>query len=179
MAWGYASYDEEGHLIYTKYNDNNTVDKYRDNGDGGHSHERWNSQNDYNLGKDADYCRTESNNSDNPSIGNIESSTGCYLTTACIKHYTKDFDDNCYYLDILRWFRDNYVSVEDVNKYYEIAPTVVNTLNKLDNCNELYDNIYKNIIQVCVRLIEIGKYKETYKIYKNNILDLEKKYVKK
>ena len=41
-----------------------------------------------------------------------------------------EFDDNCYYLDILRWFRDNYVSLEDKREYYIIAPKVVETINE-------------------------------------------------
>ena len=106
------------------------------------------------------------------------SGSGCYLTTACMKHYMDEFDDNCYYLDMLRWFRDNYVSLEDKETYYKIATKVVEVLNRLDNSNELYNDIYKDIIQVCARLIEYGKYKETYNIYKNSILELENKYVK-
>ena len=95
-----------------------------------------------------------------------------------MKHYMNKFDDNCYYLDILRWFRDNYVSKEDKKHYYEIAPKVVEKLNKEDNANNIYQEIYYKIIQVCVRYIEYGKYKEAYELYKSNILDLENRYVK-
>ena len=35
---------------------------------------------------------------------------GCYLTTACMRHYNENFNDNCEELSILRWFRDNFVS---------------------------------------------------------------------
>ena len=103
----------------------------------------------------------------------------CYLTTACMKHYMDEFDDNCYYLDILRWFRDNYVSLEDKKEYYSIAPKVVETINELENSNEMYNQIYYKVIQVCVRLIEYGRYDEAYCIYKENVLDLQNKYVKK
>ena len=103
----------------------------------------------------------------------------CYLTTACMKHYMDEFDDNCYYLDILRWFRDNYVSLEDKKEYYSIAPKVVETINELENSNEMYNQIYYKVIQLCVRLIEYGRYDEAYCIYKENVLDLQNKYVKK
>jgi hypothetical protein len=103
----------------------------------------------------------------------------CYLTTACMKHYIDEFDDNCYYLDILRWFRDTIVSLEDKKLYYRVAPIVVEAINKLDTCDGVYKDIYYNIIQKCVRLIEYGQYQEAYNIYKNNILDLESAYVKK
>lgn len=49
----------------------------------------------------------------------------CYLTTACMKHLQKDFDDNCEELTILRWFRDNFVSNDDVAHYYAVAPVIV------------------------------------------------------
>ena len=107
------------------------------------------------------------------------SGSGCYLTTACMKHYMEEFDDNCYYLDILRWFRDNYVSKEDKKEYYEVAPKVVEVLDKRKDANTIYNEIYYKVIQVCVRLIENGKYEEAYKLYKENVLDLQNKYVKK
>ena len=108
-----------------------------------------------------------------------ETDTQCYLTTACMKHYMDEFDDNCYYLDILRWFRDNYVSLEDKKEYYNIAPKVVETINELENVNDVYNEIYYTVIQLCVRLIEYGRYDEAYQIYKANVLDLQNKYVKK
>ena len=61
-----------------------------------------------------------------------ESSTtdvSCYLTTACMKAMMDRFDDNCYYLDILRWCRDNYVTKEDKKHYYEIAPKICEAIN--------------------------------------------------
>ena len=178
--WGYASYDpNDGRLTYTSYEKDGSVNKYHDNGDGGHSHERWNSKDDYNLGRDPDWYRIESNDHINPSIGEVESNGGCYLTTACMKHYMDEFDDNCYYLDILRWFRDNFVSKEDKKEYYEVAPKVVETLDSLDNANEVYNQIYTKVIQVCVRLIEYGRYDEAYQIYKGNVLDLQNKFVRR
>jgi len=179
-AWGYASYDpEDGRLTYTSYEKNGCVNKYHDNGDGGHSHEHWNSEKDYNLGKDPDWYRIESNGSINPEIGEIEEKGGCYLTTACMKHYMEKFDDDCYYLDILRWFRNNFVSKEDINEYYEVAPKVVAALDTNKDANYIYQKIYYEIIQVCVRLIEYGRYDEAYMAYKNNVLYLKNKYVKK
>lgn len=49
----------------------------------------------------------------------------CYLTSACMKYFQEKFDDNCYELTILRWFRDNFVSKEDIEHYYEVAPIIV------------------------------------------------------
>ena len=68
---------------------------------------------------------------------------------------------------------------EDKKEYYEVAPKVVDELEKLDNTNEVYNQLYYKVIQVCVRLIEYGRYDEAYQIYKNNVLDLQNEYVKK
>ena len=47
--------------------------------------------------------------------GNTEhTDVKCYLTTACMKYFKENFDDNCYELTVLRWFRDNFVSAEDI-----------------------------------------------------------------
>ena len=124
---------------------------------------------------DPDVYRVVEKDGDNKTTQDIK----CYLTTACMKHYMDEFDDNCYYLDILRWFRDNYISLEDKKEYYNIAPKVVETINELEHANDVYNQIYYKVIQVCVRLIEYGRYVEAYEIYKNNVLDLQNKYVKK
>ena len=101
----------------------------------------------------------------------------CFLTTACMRHMKENFDDNCYELDMLRWFRDNFVSKEDKKSYYEKAPIIVEKINSEDNSNEIYKNIYDNVISLCVRAIEYGKYDFAYETYKNCILDLENSYI--
>ena len=105
------------------------------------------------------------------------SGSGCFLTTACMKQMKEEFDDNCYELDILRWFRDNFVSKEDKKEYYEKAPMIVAKINNEDNCNEIYNNIYENVIAICVKAIEYGKYDFAYETYKKCVLDLEENYI--
>ena len=83
--WGYVSYNvDDENLIYTSYEKNGKVNRYRDNGDGGHSHDYWENKDDYNVGEDPDESRKESNNSQNPSEDEVRDSGGCYLTTACM-----------------------------------------------------------------------------------------------
>ena len=175
--WGYASYTEDGRLIYTSYEKNGSVNRYTDNGDGGHGHEHWNNADDYNSGKNADFSRNESNSHSNPSTGEVQSNGGCYLTTACMKHYLNNFDDNCYELTVLRWFRDNFVSKEDIKHYYKIAPIIVGEIDKDNNNDIVYDYIYDNIVDYCVGQIENGNYTDTYRRYKDSILMLERTYV--
>ena len=102
-----------------------------------------------------------------------EADTQCYLTTACMKHFLGEFNDDCYELTTLRWFRDNYVSEEDIMHYYEIAPLIVNAINNLPECEQIYNYIYEDVIDICVKAIERGDYVHAYDRYRSSILALE------
>lgn len=103
---------------------------------------------------------------------------GCFLTTACMRHFQKNFDDNCYELKVLRWFRDNFVSKEDIDNYYNVAPIIVKEISKEEKEDIIYDYIYDVVVDYCVDKIENGNYKEAYDRYKNAILSLQNIYVK-
>ena len=105
-------------------------------------------------------------------------SGGCYLTSACMKYFQEKFDDNCYELTVLRWFRDNFVSKEDIEHYYEVAPIIVETINKEEKSGIIYDYIYDNIVGYCVEQIEQGNYEAAYNRYKNSVLVLEEQFTK-
>ena len=115
---------------------------------------------------------------DNVNGSTEKSSGGCYLTSACMKHFQKNFDDNCYELTVLRWFRDNFVSKEDKEHYYEIAPIIVETINKEEQSGIIYDYIYDNIVDYCVEQIEQGHYDKAYSRYKNSVLTLEEQFAR-
>lgn len=104
--------------------------------------------------------------------------TSCYLTSACMKHFQENFDDNCYELTVLRWFRDNYVLSEDIEHYYHVAPVIVEAIDQEKNSDIIYDYIYDNIVDYCVEQIELGNYQEAYNRYKNSILLLEEQFTK-
>lgn len=175
--WGYASYDvdddDNDKLSYTRYEKSGRVNKYTDNGDGGHSHSTWSSSDDYDMGEDPDWYRSESNENTNPSEEEVEERSGCYLTTACMQQMQENFDDKCYELEILRWFRDKYVSKEDKKHYYEVAPQIVEKLDKMEYKEFVYSYIYKNLVAKCVDNIEQGNYGEVYSRYKNSITNFE------
>lgn len=99
------------------------------------------------------------------------------MIAACMKHFSGTFDDNCYELATLRWFRDNFVSKEDIEHYYAIAPAIVTEIEKNPNCDELYNYIYEHIVRVCVQAIEQGDYHSAYSRYKNSVLALEEAYI--
>ena len=102
----------------------------------------------------------------------------CYLTTACMKYHLNNFDDNCYELRVLRWFRDNFVSKEDVEKYYQLAPIIVAAINEEPKNDVIYNYIYDNIVDACVEAIENADYGFAYNRYKSSILSLEQFFVK-
>ena len=102
---------------------------------------------------------------------------GCYLTSACMKHFKELFDDNCEELTILRWFRDNFVSHDDVKHYYEVAPLIVNSIDEEENKDLIYDYIYDNVVDYCVCQIKNGNYEEAYQRYKDSVLSLEKTFI--
>lgn len=103
----------------------------------------------------------------------------CYLTSACMKYIQEKFDDNCYELKVLRWFRDNFVSKEDIKHYYETAPVIIESINAEKKSDLVYNYIYDNVVDYCVKQIENGNYEEAYNRYKNSILVLEEQFARK
>lgn len=88
------------------------------------------------------------------------------------------FDDNCYELSVLRWFRDNFVSEEDIAHYYVTVPVIVDAISKEEKSNIIYDYIYDNVVDYCVKQIENGNYENAYSIYKSSILTFEEQFAK-
>lgn len=102
----------------------------------------------------------------------------CFLTTACMRHMQEKFDDKCEELTILRWFRDNFVLKEDIKYYYETAPIIVDSINKSENCNKIYQYIYENIVSACISAIKSKNFELAYRIYKNGVIILENQIAK-
>jgi len=179
--WGYASHyeDENGEtrLIYTSYEKDGSVNRYKDNGDGGHGHAHWNSREDYDAGEDPDWSRQESNSSPNPDTGEVQSSGGCYLTTACMQKYKENFDDNCHELTVLRWFRDKFIKLHEKYHYYKVAPKIVEGIDASKNREKYYHFIYEQVVRASVEAIEKGDYNFAYNRYKRTVQMLENKFV--
>ncbi len=103
----------------------------------------------------------------------------CYLTTACLKHFSEHFDDNCLELTVLRWFRDRFVKPNDVALYYRVAPLIIEQIDSLpaQQQDDVYASIYKNIVEACVHLIQSGQYESAYKRYMSSTLELQKRFL--
>lgn len=106
------------------------------------------------------------------------SGSGCYLTTACMSYMQDNFNDNCDELMTLRWFRDNFVSKEDIKHYYDIAPIIVGKINSIPNNNNIYTWIYEYVVKPCVNAIKQKNYEFAYSRYKNSVLALEEQFIK-
>lgn len=102
----------------------------------------------------------------------------CILTTACMKNLGQNFDDNCQELITLRNFRDKFVSKEEISYYYEIAPIIIENIEKINQKNKIYEYIYKDVVKACVDAINRNDYSFAYNRYKNSVLVLEQNFVK-
>ncbi len=106
--------------------------------------------------------------------------SGCFLTTACVR--AKNLPDDCDELETLRAFRDSYMmSTEqrqaEIEYYYEIAPAIVASINDLPNADEIWENIFEQIIVPAVSLIKQNKLDDSYTLYKNCVLLLQTRFI--
>ena len=105
---------------------------------------------------------------------------GCFITTAVCYNLGKA--DDCYELTVFRNFRDNWLAKQIngnnlIKQYYLIAPVIVANINKLVNAVEIYNNIWNNYLQPCLKLIEQGKLTECRDKYVEMVNNLKLKYL--
>lgn len=107
--------------------------------------------------------------------------SGCYLTTACLRALRSDFADDCRELTILRGFRDSFVQKqhsESVKEYYHIAPSIVSEIQKRTNHQEIFEAIYRELVEPCVSLIQAGDLEDAYGLYSSYSRFLESEFCK-
>lgn len=109
-----------------------------------------------------------------------ESDEGCFITTAVCKMLNKP--DDCYELTQFRMFRDTWLlnqpdGKELVRKYYQVAPIIVDSINKLSDCSDIYWSILTEYLDPCLKYIESCKFKKCKETYMNMVQSLERKYV--
>jgi hypothetical protein len=93
----------------------------------------------------------------------------CFLTSACT--ISKQLPDNCYELQTLRNFRDEYMKSSNygnnlVENYYQIAPEIVKKINRLENKKEVYDYMYQTLVLPSLAYIEAGENENAMEYYK-------------
>lgn len=106
--------------------------------------------------------------------------TPCYITTAVCEGLGRP--DNCYELNILRSYRDRYLMGTEagarlVEEYYNISPTIVKKISKRADSHKIYQDIWENYLNPCVRLIEEDKPAECKELYRTMVRTLEKQYL--
>lgn len=104
----------------------------------------------------------------------------CYITTAVCESQNKP--DHCYELNLLRKYRDDYLlgspsGTALVERYYDIAPTIVSRINKEKNKREIYETIYNTYLSPCLLLIEQNRNEECQEVYTKMVTDLQKRYL--
>lgn len=105
----------------------------------------------------------------------------CFLTTACVQ--ARGLPDDCDELQTMRGFRDNFLMYQtnggnDVALYYKVAPTIVREINMRTDADTVWDGIYRQLVEPCVRLVKAGENQKAYELYKRITLDLVEKYAK-
>lgn len=106
----------------------------------------------------------------------------CYITTAVCECLGKP--DDCYELTVLRNYRDTYLAGTQegqalIEKYYDIAPTIVSRINKEENANNIYEKIWTNYLKPCVSFVENNQMEECCELYSNMVYSLQKKFMEK
>ena len=104
----------------------------------------------------------------------------CYITTAACESQGKA--DNCYELELLRSYRDNYLLQSEeggamVKEYYNIAPTIVNRIARQENAGAVYDELWNSYLMDCVHKIENGENEACRERYAEIVSDRKSRYM--
>jgi len=104
----------------------------------------------------------------------------CYITTAVCESLGKNRD--CYEVNLLKNYRDSYLLEDEegkqlVDEYYDIAPTIVNRINKLNDSEAVYKEIYDTYINPCIHFIENGDNEASKELYVEMTRKLEKEFL--
>ena len=64
-----------------------------------------------------------------------------------------------------------------MDEYYEVAPGIVMLINMRQDAPEIYDGIYKEYLEPCLRLIEERRYESCREHYVSMVRELKEKYL--
>jgi hypothetical protein len=86
---------------------------------------------------------------------------GCYITTAVCGSLNKP--DDCEELMTLRWYRDKLIAEDQdmgtlIREYYRVAPQVVDKIDRVENAETVYKNLWENWISGIYRNIKQKEY---------------------
>lgn len=105
---------------------------------------------------------------------------GCFITTAVCDKFGRP--DDCYELMMFRNFRDEWLYYQPdgrklINEYYVEAPMIVEKIDAMNNSEEIYNKIWNEYLEPCLRYIEAGDNNKCKKLYIDMVRTLQHKYV--
>ena len=111
----------------------------------------------------------------------VRNNTGCFITTAVCAADGKP--DDCYELTTFRAFRDSWLANQPdgrslIDKYYDIAPKIVDKINRLPDASKVYQSIRAEYLEPCLALIRQGKNIECKNLYVRMVESLQKSFLK-
>ena len=111
-------------------------------------------------------------------IGGFRKRRLCYLTTAVCSAEGKA--DDCAELTALRGFRDGWLKEnggqELIDRYYELAPTLVTIMDHCENSGEVYARLRTQWIDPCLDLLSRGENRACKEKYVSMVEYLQKRY---
>lgn len=115
------------------------------------------------------YSSSYSANSSSTTSSKSSSDGGlCFITTAACEFLNKE--DDCYELTMLRNFRDYWLAHQPegenlIKEYYEIAPVIVDNINRSNEKEETYMKIWNEYLVPCLSFIEEKRYEDCKELY--------------
>ena len=64
-----------------------------------------------------------------------------------------------------------------MKEYYNIAPTIVTRINRLEQAAQVYEGIWQNYLSPCIRLIEEGRLDACQEQYMAMVYELKGRYM--
>ncbi len=103
----------------------------------------------------------------------------CYITTAVCDGMHKP--ENCDELRKLKEYRDSYLAKQPdgqkiIDLYYDIAPTIVKRIGRSGDPDMVYNHLWTEYIDPCIKLIDEGKNEECRELYSVMVKKLSREY---
>lgn len=110
----------------------------------------------------------------------MDEKSKCFITTASIE--ANGLTDDCYELNTLRAFRDEYVrnlpnGDQIVREYYETAPRIIAGINEMENSREIYLTLYEHLVTKSLNFIHSGEKVKAFMNYLKVVNELKKRYL--
>lgn len=136
----------------------------------------------YEYGESHPPSEDSSDSSDSSTSDSSSDSGSCFITTATLVSIGKS--DNCDELNAFRGFRDNWLAKqidgqELISEYYKIAPSIVISINSVDDNKKVYKKLWTESIEPCLNLIRQNRFAEAKTVYCNVVADLKQEFLDK